>query len=98
MIIRIVKMTFATEKVADFEKLFEETKERIRHFEGCLHLQLLNDVNNPNIFFTYSHWRSVEDLNNYRDSALFDDVWARTKVLFAAKPEAWSTTQKHILV
>jgi len=58
---------------------------------------LLNDIDTPNIFFTYSHWRSVEDLNRYRDSALFADVWPRTKVLFAAKPEAWSTTQKHIL-
>jgi quinol monooxygenase YgiN len=97
MLIRLVKMTFAPEKVADFEKLFEETKEQIRNFEGCLHLELLNDIDKPNIFFTYSHWRSVEDLNRYRDSALFADVWPRTKVLFAAKPEAWSTTQKHIL-
>ena len=97
MIIRLVKMTFAPEKVADFEKLFEETKALIREFEGCMHLELLNDVDNPNIFFTYSHWRSVNDLNHYRDSALFAEVWPRTKVLFAAKPEAWSTTQKHIL-
>jgi len=97
MLIRLVKMTFAPEKVADFETLFEATKEQIRNFEGCLHLELLNDIDTPNIFFTYSHWRSVEDLNRYRDSALFADVWPRTKVLFAAKPEAWSTTQKHIL-
>ena len=97
MIIRIVKMTFAPEHVADFEELFEETKEQIRNFPGCMHLQLLNDVDNPNIFFTYSHWRSKEDLKNYRNSALFADVWPRTKVLFGGKPEAWSTTQKHIL-
>jgi quinol monooxygenase YgiN len=90
MIIRIVKMTFETAKVADFLALFNATKEKIRHFEGCKHLELLNDINSPNCYFTYSHWESEEHLNNYRDSALFASVWKETKVLFAAKAEAWS--------
>ena len=97
MIVRIVKMTFKPELVPDFEQLFEETKNQIRGFEGCLHLQLLRDVNQPNIFFTYSHWINTESLNNYRNSALFAHVWPATKKLFAAKPEAWSTEQKQIL-
>ncbi len=97
MIIRIVKMTFQPELVPQFEALFEETKKQIRNFPGCNHLQLLRDVNHPHIFFTYSHWNSTKDLNNYRESALFADVWPRTKKLFGGKPEAWSTEQKHIL-
>ena len=97
MIIRIVKMTFAPENVDTFLNIFEETKSRIRGFEGCQHLELLNDVDQTNIFFTYSYWDSQEHLNAYRHSNLFGDVWPRTKKLFAAKPEAWSVTQKHIL-
>ena len=97
MIIRMVKMTFDEKRVDEFLSLFEATKKNIRAFEGCEHLELLRDVNNPSIFFTYSHWQSTTDLNKYRDSALFADIWPRTKVLFTAKPEAWSTEQKVIL-
>lgn len=91
MINRIVKMTFDPSKTTDFLALFEATKAKIRGFEGCERLLLLRDKNHPEIFFTYSWWQSEQHLNNYRDSALFADVWARTKVLFAGKPEAWST-------
>jgi quinol monooxygenase YgiN len=97
MIIRIVKMTFAPQHVADFEQLFDRIKTQIRNFPGCMHLELLADLDNPNVFFTYSHWRSKEDLEKYRHSTLFAEVWPRTKVLFGDKPEAWSITQKHIL-
>ena len=97
MIIRIVKMTFEENLIQDFLDIFEETKHRIREFEGCLHLELLRDIDSENVFFTYSHWDSKEHLNNYRNSEVFGDVWPKTKVLFKAKPEAWSMEQKHIL-
>lgn len=90
MIIRIVKMSFEPSKVKDFLEVFDASKERIRSFEGCSHLKLLNDINSPNIFFTYSHWESEAHLDAYRNSELFQATWARTKVLFNAKPEAWS--------
>lgn len=93
MIIRIVKMTFQPEKVNDFLEVFNASKQLIRHFEGCSHLELLNDINQPHIFFTYSHWEGEGYLNKYRGSQLFEGVWAKTKVLFAAKPEAWSVIQ-----
>lgn len=94
MITRLVKMTFAPEKVNDFLELFNESKERIAGFPGCQHLKLLNDKASGNIFFTYSIWDKEESLENYRNSELFESVWSRTKVLFAAKPEAWSTEVK----
>lgn len=97
MIIRMVKMTFAEEKIPEFLALFQATKSKIRAFEGCNHLELLQDVNNPNIFFTYSHWQDTNALNNYRKSALFGQIWPQTKLLFAAKPEAWSTKQNEIV-
>jgi hypothetical protein len=90
MIKRIVKMTFQANKIGIFKVLFEARKEQIRGFNGCEYLELLQNVNQPNIFFTYSFWNSETDLNAYRDSELFKDTWAKTKVLFDEKPEAWS--------
>ena len=90
MIIRIVKMTFKPEKVNEFLEVFNASKQHIRNVEGCTHLELLNDINSQNILFTYSHWNSENDLNNYRNSELFEKVWGKTKILFAAKAEAWT--------
>ena len=97
MIIRIVKMTFQKEKTDEFLEVFNSSKHLIRAMDGCTHLELLNDINLPNIYFTYSYWLSESDLNNYRNSDLFDKVWSKTKVLFAEKAEAWSVEQKVIL-
>ena len=91
MIKRIVKMTFQPDKVKAFQTIFEESKSKIRNFEGCHHLELLRCVKPANIFFTYSFWEDEDHLNKYRHSDLFQKTWAKTKVLFADKPEAWST-------
>ncbi len=98
MIIRIVKMTFIPEKVNEFLDIFNLSKELIRHFEGCSHLELLNDINSDVIFFTYSYWENEQALNTYRNSELFMSVWSKTKILFAAKTEAWSVEQKTVLL
>ena len=94
MIIRIVKMTFQPEGVADFLENFHRNKEGIRHFEGCTHLELLQESGKENVYFTYSWWEGPEALENYRHSQLFKEVWSFTKSLFADKPRAWSLTQK----
>jgi quinol monooxygenase YgiN len=90
MITRIVKMTFAPNEVQNFLNIFYENKNKIAGFEGCTHLELLNDINSSNIFFTYSYWKDETYLEAYRNSELFKGVWQRTKKLFTAKPEAWS--------
>lgn len=97
MIVRIVQMTFRPEEVENFQLLFDERKELIRHFEGCSLLELWQDAHNPNIFFTYSNWESEAHLNHYRFSELFKDTWARTKSLFADKPNAWSVNQRVVV-
>lgn len=97
MIVRIVKMTFRPDAVADFTSLFEERKQTIRHFDGCRHLELWQDTAVPNVFFTYSHWESEKHLDHYRFSDFFKDTWGRTKVLFDAPPQAWSVAQRSIL-
>lgn len=92
MIIRIVKMGFIPHEIDAFLENFEKNKNKIRNFEGCSHLTLIRDIHQTHQFFTYSHWESEEHLNNYRNSALFKNVWAETKTKFNQKPEAWSTT------
>ena len=91
MIRRIVKMTFQEDQVSTFQAIFAESKEKIRAFPGCEHLELLRCTKPANIFFTYSYWQDEERLNAYRHSELFQKTWAKTKVLFSDKPEAWST-------
>ncbi len=83
-------MTFKNDKVDTFLTNFNENKEKIRNTNGCNFLELYRDKTNPNIFFTYSYWETGQDLENYRGSDLFKNVWAKTKVLFNEKPEAWS--------
>ena len=97
MIVRIVKMVFKSEKTNDFIEVFENSKEKIRGFEGCLHLELLQEKTEGNTFFTYSYWENENCLEKYRNSELFKSTWAKTKVLFNAKPEAWTVNKAYEL-
>lgn len=97
MIVRIVKMTFQEEEIETFKQVFEDSKEKIRSFPGVQYLEFLQDTNFPNVFCTYSHWNTPEDLENYRHSELFKATWAKTKPLFKEKAIAWSSNQLHSL-
>lgn len=88
--VRIVKMEFQEDKIAEFLANFKQVKDKIRASKGCEKLELYRDKNKRNIFFTYSYWQTEQDLENYRNSDLFKTVWAKTKPLFNAKPLAWS--------
>ncbi|QAA81204.1 antibiotic biosynthesis monooxygenase [Aequorivita sp. H23M31] len=90
MFTRIVKMTFRKEETPTFLANFDKVKEKICNFDGCCFLELYRDKNDDTIFFTYSRWRDVEALENYRKSDLFRDVWSKTKPLFREGAEAWS--------
>jgi len=90
MFVRIVKMSFEEKHIETFLENFHNNKQDIRNFKGCRFLELYRDQNQPTIFFTYSYWDNESDLEHYRHSDLFKGVWAKTKPLFNAKPEAWS--------
>ena len=90
MIVRQVKLTFHTFHVEEFLNLFHSIEEKIKTFPGCQKLELYQDINNKNIFFTYSIWNSEADLELYRHSPLFQSVWKKTKTFFSAPAEAWS--------
>lgn len=83
-------MSFQPEKVPDFLANFDRMKEKIRNAPGNRLLELYRDKHDPSVFFTYSYWETEADLDAYRQSELFYDVWTYTKTMFNAKPEAWS--------
>ncbi|GAB4404451.1 MAG: antibiotic biosynthesis monooxygenase [Microscillaceae bacterium] len=87
---RIVRLHFREEAVAVFLQQFEHDKRNIRQFPGCLYLALWQDAWIKNVYYTHSEWNSEDDLENYRNSALFEEIWGRTKILFADKPQAFS--------
>ena len=93
MFVRIVKMSFHEEHIPAFLENFELMKTKIRNAHGNRFLELYQDKYDARIFFTYSYWETEDDLENYRRSELFYDVWTFTKKLFNAKPEAWSVNK-----
>lgn len=93
MLVRIVKLSFHEEHIPTFLTQFELMKSHIRNSPGNRLLELYQDAQNPGIFFTYSYWDDETALNQYRESALFDEIWTFTKKLFNDKPEAWSVNK-----
>ena len=92
MITRIVKLTFKKENIDTFKEIWKESKSKIAAFEGCHFVEMLQSKDPDTICFTYSLWDDEAALNRYRHSELFQATWAKTKILFDGKPEAWSTT------
>lgn len=87
---RIVKLEFKEVYIPTFLNNFEQVKDKIRAFPGCRSLELLQDKSDKGIFFTYSTWDSKDALEAYKSSELFGEIWPKTKILFRAKPIAWS--------
>ena len=83
-------MTFREDSSETFKEFTLTIKDKIKNFDGCLRIDILRDIKNPNIFFTYSHWESEEHLNKYRYSDFFKNTWSKTKQWFDDKPCAWS--------
>ncbi|MFI5148692.1 MAG: putative quinol monooxygenase [Bacteroidia bacterium] len=90
MLTRIVKMSFIPGTESVFLGVFQESAKHIRTFPGCNYLALKKEEGKDNVYFTYSKWENAEALKAYRQSELFNKTWARTRVLFSAKAEAWS--------
>ncbi len=95
MIVRLVKMTFKPDEAGRFQRLFEGWRHRIIATPGCRALELLHDVKDGRVFFTRSVWVAEADLEAYRRSATFADVWPVVKQMFAAPAEAWTVQVEH---
>ncbi len=87
-------MEFEEGRTPEFLNIFAASRDEIRSFPGCRHLQLLQAETDSCVFFTYSHWEREDDLNTYRSSDLFKAVWSDTKKLFRTAPKAWSLSDQ----
>jgi quinol monooxygenase YgiN len=90
MVIRIVKLRMRDEEVEAFKAYFQTVCEIIRSQPGCNKLQAWQDINERTIFFTYSIWDKVDDLETYRNSAFFLQFWKTVKPWFSDKAEVWT--------
>ena len=86
-------MTFRNEGCDEFLRIFEKYKQQIRNAKGCTHLSLLRDKEEPYIFFTYSKWDDEKNLDAYRYSSTFAEVWPLVKIHFGAPAEAWTVNE-----
>jgi heme-degrading monooxygenase HmoA len=90
-------MKFEDDKIEAFLDNFDGVKSKIRSFKGCQKLELYRDQNDPTRFFTYSYWDSEQDLNAYRSSPMFEEVWKKTKSMFSERAQAWSLDKVRIV-
>ncbi len=84
-------MTFKSQYSEEFNDFVKTIVDKIASFEGCLSVEILRDIDDENIFFSYSFWEKKEDLENYRYSAIFREIWTKTKSMFSERAKAWST-------
>ena len=90
MLIRIVRMHFTEAGVEEFLQIFDKHKQLIRDMDGCSHLELLKDLDDPLTYTTLSYWKDEESLEKYRKSELFGKVWGSVKTLFSERSQAFS--------
>ena len=90
MIRRIVKLSLKNDQIKNFERAFTESKPVILTFSGAISVDLRQDAHDPTILFTYSLWKDLESLENYRNSEFFAKTWKHVKPMFKDKAQAWS--------
>lgn len=90
MVTRIVKLEFHDQYLQNFLHYFDTISHVVNTFPGCTGMKLYQDVKQPSVIFTYSHWESETALENYRNSEAFGKIWPTIKPWFAGRPEAWT--------
>ena len=86
----MVRLTFSSETVDVFDALYAQFEPRIQAQPGCRMVRAMQVPGQPCQRATLSLWETQDDLEAYRKSTLFGEVWPATKALFAAPPEAQS--------
>jgi len=90
MIIRVVKLSFDKSNLPEAIQKLEAIAPVVRSMNGCRNLEIGFRLKDRGVVFTYSHWDSVDHLNDYRDSSTFRDFWDDIKSLFSNPAEAYS--------
>jgi quinol monooxygenase YgiN len=91
MITRIVKLEIHPDHALGFRQLFHEKQADIAASTGCHEVRLVHTLDNSSTHFTISIWDSEDDLNAYRYSDLFAEIWPTVKPWFIEKAVAWTT-------
>lgn len=87
--VRWVQLTVDPAQHAVFLHLFKTYQSRIQNFPGCCSVELLEGPETGQ-FFTLSRWSAESDLENYRTSPLFAEIWPPVKATFSAPARAWT--------
>jgi len=91
MVKRIVMMNLLPGTEGQFLEKFETVRKEIRNQRGCKGLELLRGSEKEETSFcTISLWLSVDDLETYRASPLFQKTWAEVRPLFSNKARVWT--------
>ena len=93
MIVRIVKLMISKKKTIDFCLFFNTKKSQIEEINSFIKVELFQNNEELNLYFTYSDWEDEELLDNYRNSVFFKNLWSNTKLYFCGKAEAWSVNK-----
>jgi len=86
-------MKFREEEVDNFLNAFKSVEHHIRNFNGCKGLQLLQQTDDPLPFSLIACGIQKKAYITTVFSELFKNTWAKTRILFADKPEAWSLSE-----
>lgn len=87
--VRWVQLAVDPAQRAVFLHLFKTYQSQIQNFPGCRSVELLEGPETGQ-FFTLSRWSAESDLENYRTSPLFAEIWPPVKATFSAPARAWT--------
>lgn len=87
-ILRVVRMTLVPSEVENFKSHFSCIQSEIVAMPGCRSVHLCVDKDAPHRLTTFSIWDSEMDLNNYRKSEWFGQIWPQTKAKLERPAEA----------
>jgi len=86
--------TVKKEKIEEFillaQKLVEATN---KYDEGCIHYELYQDINNPQVLTFIEEWESMDALNKHMDADHFKEIVPKLGA-FADGPEDVHLYQK----
>jgi len=90
MILRIVKMEVAPDKLEDFKRFMTNLSEEKIKQKGCVHHDFFSDKQYDNVYFQYTIWERTSDLKKYKSTPLFKEVVKTLSNLCLVAPYAWT--------
>ena len=89
MITRIIKLRLK-DSTDEFIKYINSIHDEIFQFTGCHNMEVLNDKDDPKVFFIYTIWKNETELNKFRNSSFNRNFWNTLQDLCESRPEVWT--------